>query len=53
MFAILQMLNLKVIDLSIRLEKLTQSTGDLTKDFTWERKFYDLYKNICSREKKE
>ena len=49
--SLLQMLTLKVVELSLRLERLTQDRADLERDHKWEAKFFELSKAVIQREK--
>lgn len=49
--SILQMLTLKVVELSLRLERLAQSKNDQCRDQKWENKFFELSKSVILKEK--
>ena len=49
--SLLQMLTLKIVELSLRLERLTQNKADIQRDHKWETKFFELSKSIIQREK--
>ena len=46
------MLSLKVIDLSMRLEKYTQEPLEVGRDSLWEQKFFKVFGSIATKKQK-